>query len=100
MTLQNLKNFFTRRRAAFSVAAGVLVHPAPAVETDDEDRYRPLQWPLVRRLLKSLVPFKKRYITAICLGLVHVFLDMQSPQFIKRISDYGADYSAGRLSGI
>jgi ATP-binding cassette subfamily B protein len=100
MTFLSLKNRFSKRRAAISASAAARLHPLPAVESDDEDRYRPIQWPLVQRLLHSLVPFKKLYITAICLGLVHVFLDMQAPLFIKRIIDYGADFSKGRLPGI
>src|SRR5215475_5015203 len=76
------------------------VAPSAHVESEDEDRYRPIQWPLVRRLLSSLAPFKRLYLLAIGLGLCHVLLDMQSPEFTQKIIDYGADYSRGKLPGV
>src|SRR5436309_320567 len=73
--------------------------PMPTIETEDEDRYRPLQWPIVRRLLQTLAPYKNQYMLGIGLGLVHVLLDMQSPRFISRIINYGSDFAAGKLPG-
>jgi ATP-binding cassette, subfamily B, bacterial len=73
---------------------------AAQIESDDEDRYRPIQWPLVKRLLMSLATFKWWYFAAIGLGLCHVLLDMQGPQFIKWIINYGADYAGGKLPGV
>ena len=73
---------------------------AAQIESEDEDRYRPIQWPLIKRLLTSLATFKWWYFTAIGLGLFQVLLDMQGPQFIKWIVDYGADYAGGKLPGI
>jgi ATP-binding cassette subfamily B protein len=70
------------------------------VESEDEDRYKPIQWPLVKRLLVSLSPFKRLYFLAIGLGLCHVLLDMMSPWFTQQIIDYGADYSRGKLPGV
>ena len=37
-------------------AAAALAQPAP-IEMDDEQRYRPIDWALVRRLLRELKPF-------------------------------------------
>ena len=88
--------FRSRNQAAAAVAANA----ASYVESEDEDRYRPIQWPLVQKLLVSLAPFKRLYITAICLGLCHVLLDMQSPEFTQRIIDYGADYAGGKFPGL
>jgi len=76
---------FWRRLRAGQLAGGLL-------ESDDEDRYRPLQWPLIKRLLEALLPFKWMYITAISLGLCHVSLDMMGPQFMKRIIAAGTVY--------
>ncbi len=74
--------------------------PVAQVESEDEDRYRPIQWPLVRRLMGSLAPFKKLYLVAISLGLCQVLLDMQSPEFLQRIIDYGALYAQKALPGV
>ncbi len=73
---------------------------AAQIESDDEDRYRPIQWPLIKRLMMSLATFKWWYFIAIVLGLGQVLLDMQGPQFIKWIVNYGADYAGGKLPGI
>jgi len=74
--------------------------PIVQVESEDEDKYRPIQWPLVRRLMGSLAPFKKLYLVAISLGLCQVLLDMQSPEFLQRIIDYGALYAQKALPGV
>jgi len=81
-----------RFRTKQAFAGGVAL---PPVQSDDEERYRPIQWPLVKRLLKSLAPFKKQYIFGVSLGLIFVMLDMQSPRFIQRIIDYGQSYIDG-----
>ncbi|MDP9173437.1 MAG: ABC transporter ATP-binding protein/permease [Planctomycetota bacterium] len=100
MTFEGLKNRFLKRRGAFAAGSGRPAQPLPEIETDDEDRYRPIQWPLVRRLLGSLAPFKKWYFAAISMGLAHVLLDMQGPQFIKRIINYGDNYAQHQLAGV
>jgi ATP-binding cassette, subfamily B, bacterial len=74
----------------------VKVQPAP-LETDDEPRYRPIEWPLVRRLLKNLAPFKRMYIAAILMGLVHVTMDLLSPQFVSWIINFATDFLGGKL---
>jgi ATP-binding cassette, subfamily B, bacterial len=72
------------------------VKPAP-LETDDEPRYRPIEWPLVHRLLAALKPYKWLYAAAIGMGLCHVTLDLMAPQFVSRIINYGTDYTTGKL---
>jgi len=91
--------------AIFGAAGRRKKNPATAVasaaeiESEDEDRYRPIQWPLVKRLLGALAPFKRYYFAAIGLGLCGVLLDMLGPQFLKYIINYGTDYAAGKLPG-
>jgi ATP-binding cassette subfamily B protein len=87
----------TSSRKARQTAPAV---PIGQVESEDEDKYRPIQWPLVRRLMGSLAPFKKLYLVAISLGLCQVLLDMQSPEFLQRIIDYGALYAQKALPGV
>src|SRR4051812_25105375 len=55
---------------------------------DDEQKYKPIEWPLVRRLIRELAPFKRQYIWGIALGLVHVLCDLASPKFVEWIIDY------------
>ena len=94
----SLFGFTVRLKKKPTLSAAAL--RASQIESEDEDRYRPIQWPLVRRLLASLAPFKGLYIAATALGLCHVLLDMQGPQFMKHIINYGADYAAGKLPGV
>jgi ATP-binding cassette, subfamily B, bacterial len=95
MTLSAFTSRFTRRNAP-----GAALIPPPTIESDDEDRYRPIQWPLMKKLLMALAPLKKLYCIAIFLGLCQVLLDLLGPQFIKRIINYGADYSGGAFPGV
>jgi ABC-type multidrug transport system fused ATPase/permease subunit len=67
--------------------------PAP-MEVDDEPRYRPISWPLVRRLLEALGPYRRTYTVAVVAGLCQVLLDMLSPQFVSRIINYGVAYTS------
>ncbi|MGD0463286.1 MAG: ABC transporter ATP-binding protein [Tepidisphaeraceae bacterium] len=92
--------FGNTSRSKKPLAMSAAVARAAQIESEDEDRYRPIQWPLVKRLLMSLATFKWWYFTAIGLGLCQVLLDMQGPQFIKWLVNYGADYAGGKLPGV
>jgi len=87
--------FRLRKRPASTPASR-----ADDIESEDEDRYRPIQWPLVKRLLLSLAPFKWWYFGAIALGLCQVSLDMMGPEFIEHIINYGTEYAAGQHAGV
>src|SRR5437773_576553 len=85
------------RRAGDALAlAGVM--PAP-LETDDEQRYKPISWPLVRRLLHELASFKRQYILGIGIGLLHVLCDMCGPKFIEAIINYCIAFRNGMVPG-
>src|SRR5256885_4589769 len=80
---------FRRKTAAATTAgAGAFAVPLPPLDSDDEPRYRPIEWWLVKRMLAMLGPYRKQYAVAVVCGLVHVFLDMQSPRFIQHLADY------------
>src|SRR5437868_2324861 len=63
-------------------------------EEDEEQRYRPIDWPLLRRTLSLLAPFKNRYALGIGLGLFMTIADMMSPKFTQWIINYGIGYSS------
>ncbi|HEV8604669.1 MAG TPA: ABC transporter ATP-binding protein [Tepidisphaeraceae bacterium] len=67
---------------------------------DEEARYRPIEWPLVRRLVSFLAPYKKQYSIGIVFGIAMVSLEMLSPRFIGAIVDYTTAYAAGRYPTI
>ncbi|MGI8922472.1 MAG: ABC transporter ATP-binding protein, partial [Fimbriimonadales bacterium] len=58
---------------------------APRIKDDDDDdeSYKPIDWAIVRRALGWLAPFKGQYAMAISIGLVHLLLEMSSPQFMR-----------------
>lgn len=61
--------------------------PVPLIESDQEQRYRPITWSMVRRLVQSLAPYKKEYILGVSLGLLQVLLDQQGPRFMRSIAN-------------
>ena len=86
--------------AAVAATAPVLgVRPPPVIE-EQEERYKPIDWTLVRRLLRELRPYKAQYIIGISLGLTHVLLDLVGPEFIGRISDYTTNFLRGAMQGV
>jgi len=87
----NLLPIFGRRKAA----------PAQARELrgeEEESRYKPIEWPLVRRLLGMLAPWWRYYALGLLLGVVMIVLEMQSPRFMQRIINYVTEYGQGALS--
>ena len=71
-------------------AAAPSPDPAPSAAErlaaeEREERYKPLDRALVRRLLGLLAPYKGRYALGIGLGTGMVLLEMQSPRFIGAI---------------
>ena len=77
-----------------------LARIAREVETDDdsETKYKPIEWPLVRRLLTVLAPYKYRYALGVGLGVVMIVLQMTGPKFFEYTINYITDYSSGRLA--
>ncbi len=72
----------------------------PAWEEEDEPRYRPIDWKLIRRLFSYLAPYKRRYALGISLGVIMVILELQSPQFMRWIVNWTTGYAAGTLEGM
>ena len=74
---------------------------APEVQVeDDEQRYKPIEWPLVKRVVKNLLPHKGLYGAGLLLGVVMLILDMQSPRFMQHVIDHVSAFATGRLPGI
>jgi ATP-binding cassette, subfamily B, bacterial len=58
------------------------------LEDDSEPDYKPLDWKLVRRQFKWLLPYKKYYALGCTVGLVHIFSEMLGPKFTQYLIDY------------
>ena len=63
---------------------------------EEESRYKPIEWPLIRRLLGTLWPYRRHYALGMTLGAAMIILEMQSPRFVQHIINYVSDYVAGR----
>ena len=75
----------------------LLVKPANIEGMEEEERYKPIEWPLIRRLLTVLAPYKKQYAFGLLLGLIHVSCDLSSPWFLRHIIDYITNFAVGKL---
>ncbi len=60
---------------------------------DEEVHYRPIEWPLIRRLLELLYPFRRQYALGLSMGVLMVILEMMSPQYMRHLVNYVTDYT-------
>lgn len=73
-------------------ATPVVKDKADSGEETEEQRYRPIEWWMLRKLAVNLAPYKRLYITGIVLAFIHVWLDMLGPQFVAAIINYCAQF--------
>lgn len=59
--------------------------------SDEESRYRPIEWSLIRKLLSALAPYKWQYALGISIAWTHVMLDLLGPQFVGTIVNFIGD---------
>jgi ATP-binding cassette, subfamily B, bacterial len=75
-----------------------------AVETDEEAKYRPIEWPMIRSLLGALKPYRWQYAVGIAVCWLHVMIDLLGPQFVGTIvnfvGDYAGDAQRGQTAGL
>src|SRR5438067_9905465 len=76
----------------------LLVRPSNFEGMEEEERYKPIEWPLVRRLLSVLAPYKKQYLMGLVVGLIHVSCDLTPPLFVRHIINYCTAYLTGQLT--
>jgi ATP-binding cassette subfamily B protein len=70
------------------------------VSEDEDQRYKPIEWPLVKRVLKNLLPYKGLYGLGAALGMLMLLLDMQSPRFMQHVIDHVSTFAGGKLPGM
>jgi ATP-binding cassette subfamily B protein len=81
--------FFLRKKPP---AAPVAKDKADSGEETEEQRYRPIEWWMLKKLATNLAPYKRYYIIGIALAITHVGLDMLGPQFIGAIFNYCSQF--------
>ena len=74
-----------RKRPSRALPSAAPVNPRD-LQSDDEDvKYKPIGWPMIKRLLKTLWPYRKTYAMGLFLGVIMIVLEMQSPRFMQAI---------------
>jgi len=54
---------------------------------DDEEPYKELEWPLIRKILARMKPYRRQYGIALFLNMVFTMLEMLGPMFIRQLID-------------
>jgi ATP-binding cassette subfamily B protein len=57
-------------------------------EPDEEQRYGKIDMALIRRMGKSLLPFKRLYIIGCVLGLIHITMEMIGPKLLQWLIEF------------
>jgi ATP-binding cassette subfamily B protein len=55
---------------------------------EEEEPFKPLEWPLVRRILAWMAPYKRSYALALSLNVLTTVLDMLGPMFVRQLIDH------------
>jgi ATP-binding cassette subfamily B protein len=63
----------------------------PGEEPDDELRYGKINLALIRRMGKSLYPFRNLYIWGCVLGLIHISMEMVGPLLMQKLINFTWD---------
>ncbi|MFT3785354.1 MAG: ABC transporter ATP-binding protein [Tepidisphaeraceae bacterium] len=69
----------------------------PIESNDEEQRYRPIEWWMVRRVLSGLRPYRRLYALGVLFAAIHVSLDMTGPQFIGSIYNLCSEFVTGAV---
>ena len=77
-----LKGFFRRRPAA----------TAADIDTEEEVAIRPIEWPLVKKLLGRLKPYRREYVVGIVVNWFQVAIELLSPAFVGTIVSFVGRY--------
>jgi ATP-binding cassette subfamily B protein len=54
---------------------------------EGETAYKPLEWPVLKKLLGWMAPYRKQYAFAVFLNIVFTLLEMSGPLFLKHLID-------------
>ena len=82
--MSTIKTIFARKKPAAPAAN--------AVESDEETNIRPIEWPLIKKMLRALLPYKKQYALGISCAYLQVFADLTGPAFVGTIVNFIGDY--------
>jgi ATP-binding cassette, subfamily B, bacterial len=80
-----------KRQQRKIVAKGVTWRSAVVMRqvdaSEEEEPYKPLEWPLIRKILQWMRPYRTQYGVALLLSMVFMVLEMLGPMFIRQLID-------------
>lgn len=82
-----------RRRPPVKPPADVASSGAEGGEEDV--RYRPISWAMIRRVIGRLKPYRGYYVGGLIVGCVHVVLEMLGPVFMRDVINFVTAFSRG-----
>ena len=88
----SITEYMLRKRDKRRAVASASVKGAPTGNDpnapEGEVNYKPLEWPVVKKLLGWMAPYKKQYTLALLLNVIFTLLDMAGPLFLKQLIDH------------
>ncbi len=88
-----------RRRVVAAASSAALAMGKDPNAPDGETDYKPLEWPVVKKLLGWMAPYRKQYAFALFLNVVFTLLDMSGPLFLKQLIDHDVHGDVHFLTG-
>jgi ABC-type multidrug transport system fused ATPase/permease subunit len=64
-----------------------VVHKGPN-DPEDEESYKPLEWPLVRKILRWMMPYRRQYGVALFLNVFFTVMEMLGPMLMRQLIDH------------
>jgi ATP-binding cassette subfamily B protein len=88
----SITEYMTLNRKKRRLVAGASSAAAPTGKDpnapEGEADYKPLEWPVIRKLLGWMAPYRKQYAFALFLNVIFTLLDMSGPLFLKQLIDH------------
>src|SRR5262249_19063122 len=56
--------------------------------SEEEEPYKELEWPLIRKILHWMKPYRRQYAIALFLNMLFTVLEMLGPMFIRQLIDH------------
>ncbi|HVT81331.1 MAG TPA: ABC transporter ATP-binding protein, partial [Phycisphaerae bacterium] len=89
MAITELMRFRRAQRKVVAQGAGVRAVAANDPNApEEEEPYRDLDWPIVKKILHWMAPYRNAYILALVLNIIFTVLEMLGPLFMRQLIDH------------
>src|SRR4029077_2983900 len=76
------------KRKALATATARTASSKDPNAPEGEVEYKPLEWPVVKKVLAWMWPHRKQYALALTLNIIFALLEMSGPLFLKHLVDH------------